>query len=170
MSGSTDDPGFDGMQAAMSRFIVIAATAGCLLIILSLADAAFAQRRGAVLKVYHWDSPASMSIHEEATLAAEGPMMGVFNNLVLYDQHVPRAGPQSIIADLATSWSSNEEKTRLTFRLVWKIERKLAEDAARSILYHIRAGTCWQPYVKEFNLMENGGYNELRMADVWLDR
>ena len=46
--------------------------------------AAFAQKQGGVLKVYHWDSPASMSIHEEATVAAEGPMMDVFNNLVMY--------------------------------------------------------------------------------------
>jgi hypothetical protein len=31
--------------------------------------------------MYSPDSPASMSIHEEATVFAEGPMMGVFNNL-----------------------------------------------------------------------------------------
>jgi len=35
--------------------------------------------------MYSPDSPASMSIHEEATIFAEGPMMGVFNNLVMYD-------------------------------------------------------------------------------------
>jgi hypothetical protein len=29
-----------------------------------------------------------MSILEEATVFAEGPMMGVFNNLVMFDQHV----------------------------------------------------------------------------------
>ena len=47
------------------------------------------------------DSPASMSIHEEATVVAERPMMAVFNNLVLFDQHVAqnslgadRAGPR----------------------------------------------------------------------------
>ncbi len=46
-------------------------------------------------------SPASMSIHEESTIASLGPMMGVFNNLVMFDQHVPqnslgvdRAGPR----------------------------------------------------------------------------
>jgi hypothetical protein len=30
------------------------------------------------------DSPASMSIHEEATVVAERPVMGVFNNLVMF--------------------------------------------------------------------------------------
>ena len=48
-----------------------------------------------ILKMYSPDSPASMSIHEEATVFAEGPMMGVFNNLVMFDQHVPRNSLQS---------------------------------------------------------------------------
>ena len=54
--------------------------------------------------------------------------------------------------------------------LVWAIERKLAEDAARPIIYHSRAGTCWQPYVKGFVPMINSIYNGLRMEDVWLDK
>src|SRR5260370_9886739 len=44
-------------------------------------------------------------------------MMGVFNNLVLYDQHVPQNSPQSIRPDLATEWSWDEDRTRLTFQL-----------------------------------------------------
>jgi hypothetical protein len=38
-----------------------------------------------------------MSIHVEATVFAEGPMMGVFNNLVMYDQHVPQNNLQTIV-------------------------------------------------------------------------
>ncbi len=41
-----------------------------------------------VLRVYHRDSPTSMSILEEATISTVLPMMGVFNNLVIYDQNV----------------------------------------------------------------------------------
>ena len=52
----------------------------------------------------HFDSPASMSIHEESTITAGMPMMGVFNNLVLFDQHVPQNSFDSIVPDLATSW------------------------------------------------------------------
>ena len=52
---------------------------------------AAAQKRGGILKMYFFDSPASMSIHEEATIAGQGPMMGVFNNLVMYKQDVPQA-------------------------------------------------------------------------------
>jgi peptide/nickel transport system substrate-binding protein len=54
------------------------------------ADPAVAQKSGGILRMYSPDSPASMSIHEEATVFAEGPMMGVVNNLVIYDQHVPQ--------------------------------------------------------------------------------
>ena len=43
----------------------------------------------------HLDSPASMSIHEEATVVAERPMMGVFNNLVMFDQHVHAEQPRN---------------------------------------------------------------------------
>jgi peptide/nickel transport system substrate-binding protein len=67
--------------------------------------------------MYTPDSPASMSIHEEATFVAEGPMMGVFNNLVLFDQHVKQNSLDSIVPDLAKSWSWNEEGTELTMPL-----------------------------------------------------
>ena len=48
------------------------------------------RNRGGILRQYIIDSPASMSIHEETTVVAERPMMAVFNNLVMFDQHVPQ--------------------------------------------------------------------------------
>ena len=66
---------------------------------------AFAQKAGGILKMYHFDSPASLSLHEEVTYAALGPAMGLFNNLVMFDQHVAQASFASIVADLATEWS-----------------------------------------------------------------
>ena len=92
------------------------AAAGALLAV-SGADAAFAQKPGGILRMYHWDSPPSMSIHEEVTIATDLPMMGVFNNLVLFDQHVVRNSLQSIVPELATSWSWSEDGMQLTFRL-----------------------------------------------------
>jgi peptide/nickel transport system substrate-binding protein len=56
-------------------------------------------------------------LFNSATAAALRPMMGVFNNLVMYQQDVPQNSMRSIIPDLATSWSSNEEGTELTFPL-----------------------------------------------------
>jgi hypothetical protein len=44
------------------------------------------RNRGAYSKVYFFDSPASRSFQEEATIAGRGPTMGVFNNLVMYKQ------------------------------------------------------------------------------------
>src|SRR6266404_5141940 len=82
----------------MKRDLRALAAAGALLTVLAAADAAFAQKQGGILRMYSPDSPASMSIHEEATIFAEGPMMGVFN-------------------DLAIGWSWNEDGTELTMPL-----------------------------------------------------
>src|SRR5713226_3018656 len=101
----------------MKRVLRVLATAGALLAVMAVADAAFAQKAGGILKISHFDSPASMSLLEESTTAAIRPMMGVFNNLVMYDQHVPQNSMRSIVPDLATGWSSNEEGTQLTFPL-----------------------------------------------------
>src|SRR6516162_2001391 len=88
-----------------------------LVVALAAAEPAFAQKAGGILKMYSPDSPASMSIHEEATFVAEGPMMGVFNNLVVFDQHVKQNSLDSIVPDLATGWSWNEDGTELTLPL-----------------------------------------------------
>src|SRR5215467_9792609 len=84
---------------------------------LSLTATASAQKSGGILKTYDPDSPGGMSIMEEATVFARGPMNGVFNNLIMFDQHVPQNSLQSIVPDLATDWSWNEEGTALTFTL-----------------------------------------------------
>src|SRR5712672_4184675 len=91
--------------------------AGCLLYTMLAADTAMAQKSGGILKIYHRDSPASMSILEEGTNSTEIPMMGVFNNLVMYDQHVAQNSLSSIVPELATSWSTSEDGKQLTFRL-----------------------------------------------------
>src|SRR5437588_8138708 len=62
------------------------AAAGSLFLAMFVDDAAFAQKQGGILKMYSPDSPASMSIHEEATIVSQRPMMGVFNNLVMTDR------------------------------------------------------------------------------------
>src|SRR6266478_2406355 len=101
----------------MKQDLRVLAAAGSLLLALSTPPAAFAQKQGGILRMSHFDSPASMSIHEEATAAANRPMMGVFNNLVMYKQDVPQNSLQSIVPDLAVSWSWSEDGTELTFPL-----------------------------------------------------
>src|SRR5438874_315774 len=78
---------------------------------------AVAQKPGGVLRMTFSTSPASMSIHEEATSAGQGPAMGVFNNLVMYDQHKPQTSIETIVPDLASEWSWSEDGKELTFKL-----------------------------------------------------
>src|SRR6516165_4595914 len=100
----------------MGRTLSIVAALGALLIGQAVAPAA-AQKPGGVLRMPIGNSPASMSIHEEATRIAVTPMMAVFNNLVLFDQHVAQNTFESIRSDLAESWSLDEPGTALTFHL-----------------------------------------------------
>ncbi len=93
------------------------AVAGSLLLATAVSGTAVAQKSGGTLKMSHFDSPASMSLHEEATAAANRPMMGVFNNLVMYKQDVAQNSLESIVPDLAASWSWSEDGTELTFPL-----------------------------------------------------
>jgi peptide/nickel transport system substrate-binding protein len=97
----------------MARVLRIVAVVGFVV----LGSPAVAQKSGGILRQHIIDSPASMSIHEESTVVAERPMMGVFNNLVLFDQHVPQNSISSIVPELATDWSWDEGNTRLTFHL-----------------------------------------------------
>jgi hypothetical protein len=64
-----------------------------LLVASAAATTANAQKGGGVLRVFQYDSPASMSIHEEALNSAQNPMMAVFNNLVLSSEPGPQRGP-----------------------------------------------------------------------------
>jgi peptide/nickel transport system substrate-binding protein len=103
----------------MIRGLCLWAWVGSLIASLAVVDGPLAQEQkaGGILRIYTPDSPASMSPHEESTAFAIGPMMGVFNNLVLFDQNVKQNTLQSIVPDLATSWDWSEDKTKLTFRL-----------------------------------------------------
>src|ERR1051326_8127398 len=83
----------------------------------ALPGTAAAQKQGGVLRVYHRDSPASMSIHEEATWSTIMPMAGVFNNLVLYDQHIKQNSLTTVRPELAESWAWSEDGKDLTFKL-----------------------------------------------------
>src|ERR1700726_2542435 len=101
----------------MRRILQESIATVAMLIGLLVLEPALAQKSGGVLRVYHRDSPASMSILEEGTNSTEIPMMGVFNNLVMYDQHVAQNSLSSIVPDLATDWSTSEDGKQLTFHL-----------------------------------------------------
>jgi peptide/nickel transport system substrate-binding protein len=79
---------------------------------------ALAQKSGGVLKMYFADNPPSTSIHEEATTSTVVPFMGLYNNLVVFDQQIPQNSLESIRPDLAESWAWSEDGKKLTFKLV----------------------------------------------------
>jgi peptide/nickel transport system substrate-binding protein len=78
---------------------------------------ALAEKQGGTLRVYHRDNLPSGSIHEEATISTVQPFMAVFNNLVMFDQHKKLNSAETIVPDLAESWSWDDSKTKLTFKL-----------------------------------------------------
>jgi peptide/nickel transport system substrate-binding protein len=106
----------NGRWTEMTRFLRVYALAAPVLAAV-VAGPASAQKTGGTLKMFSPDSPASMSILEEGTAFAIGPMMGVFNNLVMFDQHVKQNSLKSIVPDLATGWTWSEDGTELTFPL-----------------------------------------------------
>jgi peptide/nickel transport system substrate-binding protein len=101
----------------MRRLLSALAGGAAAAAIVIAAPASIAQKPGGTLRIQHWDSPASMSIHEEATYSVVVPMMGVMNNLVVYDQHIPQNSMNTIRPDLAESWDWSEDGKNLTFKL-----------------------------------------------------
>jgi len=61
----------------------------------------------------------------------------------------------------------NREKRQ---QLVWEIEKRLAEDGARPVIFYPRQATCRYPQVKGLTVMVNSIYNGYRYEDLWLDR
>ena len=75
--------------------------------------------------------------------------------------HVNRREKKGLVA--AANPSERQRITR-------DIERRLAEDGARPIIFYDRRATCRLPQVKGFTAMVNSIFNGARMEDVWLDK
>ena len=104
-------------MAVKLRALLIAAPAVAALAAASAAARAEEPKHGGTLKIYHRETPGGVSIHEEATYSTNTPMMPVFNNLVLYNQHKRQNSLDTIEPELATKWSWNADRTQLTFQL-----------------------------------------------------
>ena len=97
------------MRRPFHACVTIAGLLGAMLFI--AAAPAAEPKHGGILRMYHRENPPSASIHEEATYSTVVPFMPIFNNLVMYDQHVAQNSLQSIVPDLATSWAWSKEST-----------------------------------------------------------
>src|ERR1041385_6404752 len=76
-----------------------------------------AQKAGGILRVEHIDNPPSALMHEEGTASVAMPFQPIFNNLVLYEQHIERQSIETIRPELATAWKWNADKSQLSFTL-----------------------------------------------------
>jgi len=104
-----------GEERMQSRLSTV--SAATLLAVLVAGTPAAAQKQSGTLKYYHRDNPPTTSIHEEATVSTVNPFMAVFNNLVLFDQGKPVNSLETIVPDLAESWTWSADRKRLTFKL-----------------------------------------------------
>ena len=71
-----------GRQVEMKQHLGAFAITAPLLVSLFAAGPALGQKSGGILKMYSPDSPASMSILEEGTVFAQGPMMRIPVNVI----------------------------------------------------------------------------------------
>src|ERR1700733_3615611 len=93
-------------------------SAACVIaLIIALATPAVAQKHGGTLRLYHNDNPPSASLLEESTIASVTPFSAVFNNLVRFDPSKVHESIDTVIPDLAESWSWDDTNTKLTFKL-----------------------------------------------------
>jgi peptide/nickel transport system substrate-binding protein len=144
------------MRLSIRGFSVITA----FLAVLSIAATASGQKIGGILKLYSPISPGNLSLLEEPTIGAQMPMMGVFNNLIMFDQHKKQVSLGSIVPDLATSWSWSEDATELTFQLRHDVkwhDGKPFTAADVKCSWELRLGTA--PEKLRLNFQKSAFYN-----------
>ena len=130
----------------MRLIVLVGAVAASLVV---CAGAAFAQKPGGILRMYHRDNPPSASILEEATNSTVIPFMPVMNNLVIFDQNKPQNGSDDIVPDLAKS-GLERRRQGLTFKL---------QDGVK---WHDGKPFTAKDVVCTFDMLMNKGDNKLR--------
>ncbi|MBI4083974.1 MAG: ABC transporter substrate-binding protein [Candidatus Lambdaproteobacteria bacterium] len=91
---------------------------GCLLLLRPiLAGEAAAQKYGGTLRSILRGSPPDLSIHETVWTNATAPISPTYNNLVWFDTFQPKETPDTIVPELAESWSWRNGGTELVFKL-----------------------------------------------------
>jgi len=116
-------------------------------------------------KVMRKDYTVGMNITETAV---DDPDPAFYENYVCGAQR-NYTGYCNAEVDKMVDAQSAESDVRKRRHTVWAIEKKLADDDARPIIFYNRAATCWQPQVKGLTLMVNSIYNGNRFEDLWLD-
>jgi peptide/nickel transport system substrate-binding protein len=117
-------------------------------------------------KIARKDYAVGLSISENSL---DDPDQSFYENYVCSAEHnyTGYCNPQ---VDKMIDEQSMEPSQPRRRKLVWDIEKKLAEDNALPVIFYGRVAYCWQPRLKGLTVMINSMFNSWRMEDVWLDR
>ncbi|HET9001983.1 MAG TPA: ABC transporter substrate-binding protein [bacterium] len=74
-------------------------------------------KSGGVLNAMHREDPPSLSIHEEATISTNWPVMPCYSNLVLFNPLRGQESPATIVGELAETWAWRDDGKTLAFAL-----------------------------------------------------
>jgi peptide/nickel transport system substrate-binding protein len=112
-------------------------------VVTALSVTAISGPESGVLRIQHMDTPPSASIHEEATVSTAVPFMSVFNKLVMFDQKWPNSF-ESIVPDLATSWSERRRQAHFKLRegVKWHGKSHSPEDVVCTVDLLLGKGAC----------------------------
>jgi peptide/nickel transport system substrate-binding protein len=117
-------------------------------------------------KVARKDYTVGLSISENSL---DEPDQSFYENYVCAAEH-NYSGYCNPEVDKLIDRQSMEPDQEKRQKLVWDIERKLAEDDAQPVIFYGRVAHCWRPQVRGLTLMVNSMFNGSRYEDVWLDK
>jgi peptide/nickel transport system substrate-binding protein len=117
-------------------------------------------------KIARKDYAVGLSISENSL---DDPDQSFYENYVCDAEH-NYTGYCNLQVDKMIDEQSMEPNQPRRRKLVWDIEKKLAEDNALPVIFYGRFAHCWQPWVRGFTVMVNSMFNGWRMEDVWLER
>jgi peptide/nickel transport system substrate-binding protein len=109
-------------------------------------------------KVMRKDYAVGLNITETAT---DDPDPAFYENYVCGAQR-NYTGYCNAEIDKMVDAQSAESDVEKRKRMVWAIEKKLADDDARPIIFYTRVANCWYPKVKGLTTMVNSIYNGQR--------
>ncbi|MBI4082027.1 MAG: ABC transporter substrate-binding protein [Candidatus Lambdaproteobacteria bacterium] len=81
------------------------------------AGGAQAQKYGGIMKAMQQANPATLSMHETATINTSWAVSPVYNNLLYYDPLKPVESLETVIPELAREWNWNGDYTQFTLKL-----------------------------------------------------
>ena len=102
-------------------------------------------------------------------VGVDDPDVNFYENFFSKSDHNYTAYNNPEVDKMIDQQSAEQDREKRK-KLVWEIEKKLAEDGARPIIGYNVANTCWDPKVKGVILQHNSIYNGWRFEDVWLDK